>query len=45
MYLRCDVTSDDHIIEKVCKIKGGRSLCCVTILTSLVTISIVMVEI
>ena len=26
MYLRCDVTSDDHIIEKVCKNKGWELL-------------------
>ena len=45
MYLICHVTSHDHLIERACEFIGGNSLCYVTTLISLVTISIVMVVI
>ena len=45
MYLICDVTSRDHLTERASEFMAGSSLCYVTILGSLVTISIVMVEI
>ena len=45
MYLICHVTSHDHFIERACEFIGGNSLCYVTTLISLVTISIVMVVI
>ena len=44
MYLICHVTSDDHLIERACKLMGGNSLCYVTTPISLATISIVMVD-
>ena len=45
MYLICHVTSHDHLIERTCELMGRNSLCYVNMLISLVTISIVMVEI
>ena len=45
MYLICHVTLHDHLIERACEFIGGNSLCYVTTLISLVTISIVMVVI
>ena len=45
MYLICHVTSQDHLIERSYEIMVDSSLCYVTMLISLVTISIVMVEI
>ena len=44
MYLICDVTSRDHLTERASEFMAGSSLCYVTILGSLVTISVVMVE-
>ena len=44
MYLICHVTSHDHLIERTCEFMGRISLCYVTTLISLVTMSIVMVE-
>ena len=44
MYLICDVTSRDHLTERASEFMVGSSLCYVTILGSLVTISVVMVE-
>ena len=44
MYLICHVTSHDHLIERTCELLGRNSLCYVTKLISLVTISIMMVE-
>ena len=45
MYLISDVTSHDNLIERTCEFTGRSSLYYVTMLISLVTISIVMVEI
>ena len=45
MYLICQVASRDHLIEKACEFMGGNSLPYLTTLVSLVTISIVMIEI
>ena len=45
MYFICHVTSDDHLIERVCKFMGASSLCYATLLINLVTISITMVVI
>ena len=45
MYLNCHVTSHDNLSKGPCKFVGGSSWEYVTILVSLVTISIVIVEI
>ena len=45
MHLICHMISHDHLIDRACKFVGKSSLCYVTMLTSLVAISIVMVEI
>ena len=45
MYLICHVASLDHLIVRACEFIGGKSLCYITTLISLVTISIAMVEI
>ena len=44
MYLICHVTSHDHLIERGCEFMGKNSLCYVTTLISLVTVSTLMVE-
>ena len=45
MYLICHMTSHDHFTEGSCKFLDGSSLWYVTTLISLVTTSIVIVEI
>ena len=45
MYLICHATSYDHLIEESYEFMGGSSLQYVTTLASLVTISILIVEI
>ena len=45
MYLIFQVNLHDHLIEALCEFMGGGSLWHVTILISLVTINIVIVEI
>ena len=45
MHLICHMTSHKDLIAGSCKFRGGSSLLYVTILISLVTISIVIVEI
>ena len=44
MYLICNMTSQDHLTEELCKFTGGGSLQYVTTLTSLVTIRILTTE-
>ena len=44
IYPICQVTSSDHLIERACKIMSENSFCYVIKLISLVTISIVIVE-
>ena len=44
IYPICQVTSSDHLIERACKIMSENSFCYVVKLISLVTISIVIVE-
>lgn len=41
----CLVTSKDHLIERSCEFMGGSTLCYAITLISLVTVSIMMVEI
>ena len=45
MYLNCQVTSHDHLIEGLCTLMSGNSLRYFTALIALVTISIVIVEV
>ena len=45
MFSNCHVTSHDHLIEGSCEFMGGSSLQYITTLISLVTISIVIVEV
>ena len=45
MYLLCHVSSHDHFTEGLCEFMGGNSLCYVTMVKILVTISTMIVEI
>ena len=44
IYLICNVTSHDQLIDRAWEFMGDNSLCYVTTLISIVTITIAMVE-